>query len=526
MVLDFFRTLRETSLLRALLESTDAGVFAVDLEGQCTFVNSAGASLLRAAPEDLLGANLHWQIHVPPSGPAPHTPDQCPIATSAMSREPVVVEGETLWRSDGTSFPSESTASPIVEHETVTGAVVVVRDITARRRAETAQREGEAHFRVMADTAPVLIWVSGPDMGCTYFNRGWLEFRGRTLAQELGDGWAEGLYPDDAQRVIAAYRAAFEGRRPYSLEYRMRRADGAYRWILVSGTPRHDDSGAFAGYVGSCLDITERRAAEEERDRLLAAERAAREHAEAATRQRDELLALVSHDLRSPLATIRGRAQLLRRQTTALASTATERDRLLQGLMQIEAGTDRMATLIDELLDLVQMEAGQQLELDRQPTDLVHLVRASVAEHQAATQRHRIDVQVGEPAVTGTWDVHRLRRVLDNLLSNAVKYSPAGGRVDVKVEVDPAESCAVVQVRDQGVGIPPDDAPRIFERFYRASNAAGRVTGFGIGLAGVRQIVEQHGGTITVKSQEGHGSTFAIHLPLDPNGSQCQAGEH
>jgi PAS domain S-box-containing protein len=516
MVLDFFRTLRDTSLLRTVLESTNAGVFALDGAGRCTFVNPAGAAMLGVNSEDVLGVDFHALAHAGPTGCAAHLPEDCPVAGVALSEPHVVMADEVFWRRDGTCFTAELTASPILSHDAVTGSVLVVHDITLRRQAEAALRESEQRFRVMADTAPVLIWVSGPDKGCTYFNRGWLEFRGRALEQELGNGWVDGVHPDDAARVRGTYSSAFETRQPYRLEYRLRRADGAYRWILVSGTPRYAVDGTLAGYVGSCVDITERRVAEQERDSLLAEERAAREQAEAATRQRDELLALVSHDLRSPLATIRGRAQLLRRRVAARAADP-EREPLLKGLEQIEAGTERMTGQIDELLDLAQLQAGRPLDLDRRPTDLVDLARQAIAEHQASTEQHRIQLQTAEPVVSGAWDDRRLRRVLDNLLTNAIKYSPSGGVILLKVDV--AAERAVLQVRDHGVGIPSRELPRVFERFYRASNAVGQATGSGIGLAGVRQIVEQHGGTISVESEEEHGTTFIVYLPLTGQGS-------
>jgi hypothetical protein len=131
-------------------------------------------------------------------------------------------------------------------------------------RDEAALQEHNALFRTMADAAPVLIWAAGADGGCTYFNRSWLDFTGRTLEQELGDGWAEGVHPEDRGRCVAAYRAAFDARAPFELEYRLRRADGAYRWILDRGAPRMLPDGGFAGYVGSAIDITDRRRAEEE----------------------------------------------------------------------------------------------------------------------------------------------------------------------------------------------------------------------------------------------------------------------
>jgi PAS domain S-box-containing protein len=151
----------------------------------------------------------------------------------------------------------------------VNGWIAVLEDITDRHEAEERLRESEERFRNMADTAPVMIWMSGPDKDCTFFNRVWLEFTGRALDQELGYGWAEGIHPDDLDRCMATYSAAFDARRRFRMEYRLRRADGEYRWILDDGVPRFTPAGIFAGYIGSCIDITERRRAEEEREKFV-----------------------------------------------------------------------------------------------------------------------------------------------------------------------------------------------------------------------------------------------------------------
>ncbi len=241
----------------------------------------------------------------------------------------------------------------------------------------------------------------------------------------------------------------------------------------------------------------------------------ARRQVEALAAERDAFLAAASHDLKTPLTTVKGTAQLLRRWLTRPGEV--ERERLVAGLNTIDATSNQMLGLINELLDATRVRLGQPLALERQPTDLVALTHRVVALQQAATDRHRLHVETTVETLVGTWDAARLERVLGNLLSNAVKYSPGGGEVRIELtrEEDATGRWAVVRVRDQGVGIPAADLPHIFESFYRASNVTGRVGGSGIGLAGARRIIEQHGGAIHVESREGKGSTFTVRLPMD-----------
>ena len=249
---------------RLVVEAATSGMVMSDRNGKILLVNSRTEKLFGYERKELLGQSIE-------------------ILVAESSRELFLglhreFHGESLarvmgfgWevsarRKDGTQFPVEIGLTPIEEG---VSALISITDITERKRAEAKLRESEERFRNMADTAPVLIWVSGPDRLCTFFNKVWLEFTGRTMEQELGKGWAQAVHPDDIERCIATYSAAFDARQCYRIEYRLRRADGEYRWILGDGAPRFTSEGIFAGYIGSCVDITDKRRAEEERQKFV-----------------------------------------------------------------------------------------------------------------------------------------------------------------------------------------------------------------------------------------------------------------
>ncbi len=243
-----------------------------------------------------------------------------------------------------------------------------------------------------------------------------------------------------------------------------------------------------------------------------AAERASRILSEEAVRTRDEFLASVAHDLKNPLGAIKGYAQLLQRR--AAKFDGPEVAKLMQGLSQIDTMTTRLVSQVDELLDLAHLQANQMLPLSLAPTDLVDLVRRVVAEYQQVARDQPIEVKAPPTDVTGIWDHARLERVVGNLLSNAIKYSPGGESIIITITVEEdGEPIAVLSIRDHGIGISSGDLPHIFERFYRAENVGPKM-GSGLGLAGARHIVEQHGGSISAKSAEGRGSIFTVRLPV------------
>ena len=265
----------------------------------------------------------------------------------------------------------------------------------------------------------------------------------------------------------------------------------------------------------------ERKHAEDERARLA---RASAE-AEASLRARDETLASISHDLRTPLTSIRGLAQLMQRRLARGAMMSSEE--LTERLGRIEEQTALMARMIDDLLDVARIEAGRPLDLRRESCDLVALAQKTAADVQRSTDRHQLRVVAENPSIVGALDSARLERVVLNLLTNAVKYCPDGGDIELTVRAERrlTGDWAMVAVRDGGIGIPPADLPRIFERFYRASNVGDQLRGTGLGLAGARQIVEQHGGEISVASDPDSGTTFTVRLPLDERSAVQRDGQ-
>ena len=393
-------------------------------------------------------------------------------------------------------------------------------DVTDARRAEAeralaeharqeqeVRRISEERFRIMADTAPVMIWMAGPDKLREWFNEPWLEFTGRPLRAELGEGWAEGVHPEDRARCLEAYNGAFERRHTYRTEYRLRRADGRYRWMLDTGAPRFGSAG-FAGYVGSCIDITERREAEADRERLLEEARAARQAAEQASRLKDEFLAVLSHELRTPLNAIVGWATMLK---DGVLDPGVE----TRAVETIYRNARLQSQLISDVLDISRIVTGK-LGLNLRVVDLARVVDNAADTVRPTAQAKgitlRLELEAGEERVWG--DPDRLQQVVWNLLSNALKFTPRGGTVSVHL-AGAQDGQVVCTVEDDGPGIDPAFLPYVFDRFRQADSSSTRHHGgLGLGLAISRSLVEQHGGTIQAANVEtGTGARFSVRLP-------------
>jgi PAS domain S-box-containing protein len=262
---------RSEMLKGAILTSIGSGLAVLDQRGQIVTVNSHWKEFSRvygssADLELLVGTNyLEICRRAFASGTAGAAQDLAGIK-AVLQEESQYFETECCYpTAEGQRwFSMRVTPFQVPEG----GAVIKVNDITDHKQVAEKLRESEERFRIMADTAPVMVWRSGIDMLCDFFNKPWLEFTGRTIEQELGNGWSEGVHPQDLQHCLDSYVSSFEARQSFTMEYRLRRADGQFRWLLDKGVPRYAPNGEFAGYIGSCLDITERKLAEQERNEL------------------------------------------------------------------------------------------------------------------------------------------------------------------------------------------------------------------------------------------------------------------
>jgi PAS domain S-box-containing protein len=352
----------------------------------------------------------------------------------------------------------------------------------------------------MADNAPVMIRVTDSDGSCTYLSKRWREFTGQTPEKGLGSGWLEAAHPEDRPDAERAFTAATKRREAFRHEYRLRRHDGAYRWVIDSAAPRFGPGGEFQGHVGSVMDLTDRKESEE---RLRESEQQLRR----ASRLKDEFLATLSHELRTPLNAVLGWSQMLR--TGNLRGDVAER-----ALGALERNARAQAQLVNDLLDMSRIVSGK-LQVKSELVDLGKVVTGALDTMRPAAAAKGVSVRMrtgrGKLQVIG--DADRLRQIVWNLLANAIKFTPSGGRVDV--ELGKVRSGAEIVVRDSGEGIEKEFLPFVFDRFAQADGSTTRRHGgLGLGLAIVRYLTEAHGGTVTAFSEgAGTGATFTIHLP-------------
>lgn len=350
-------------------------------------------------------------------------------------------------------------------------------------------------YRLLVEHAPVMVWRAGTDARCDYFNATWLEYTGRTMEQEMGDGWAQGVHPEDLDRCVAYYLDHFHGRQPFEMEYRLRRHDGVFRWIFDRGVPYSDESGAFLGFIGSCVDVDERHKAQ------VAQQQQTQEQLELARDFEKWILAIVSHDIRDPLNTIQLAAHVLSRTSEAGGPARKQVEAVARGVSRIQH-------IVGDLLDLSRERDGMGISVEPRPADLRAICQHIMDEVRGIAADREITLDC-EADGTGAWDEHRILQAVSNLTSNAVQHGTPGSPVRLRLTGD-AQRVAV-EVHNEG-SIPGDVMPRIFQPFRSGRHHGGRGEGLGLGLFIAKAIAVAHGGGLDVDSSAG-GTTFRLELP-------------
>jgi PAS domain S-box-containing protein len=475
------RTLAEDAVRESeehfrLAMNVASGVYTLDLNGLVTYVNPAAETMFGWTNAELIGRKMHDVTHY-------KYPDGSPFPASECSGLQVLQKGvelreheDTFIRKDGSFFPVVYSASRLTTEGRTVGIVVGFRDDTQRREAERAVRQSEKRFRLMTDYAPVMVWMSGPDKLSTYSNRRSLEFTGRQLEAELGNGWMDSVHPDDITRCMETYTKAFDQRLTFEMEIRLRRHDGEYRWVLSRGVPMFNSDGSFAGYIGSAIDITERKLAEEAlstvNQKLIEA------HEEESTRIAREL----HDDICQRLAMVSMRLGGLKQSLPASAADFT---------LEILAASQQIGNLASDIQALSHRLHPSRLEV-------LGLEAAAAGLCDELSHRHDVEIDVHFENVPTALprDISLcLYRVLQEALQNAVKHSGSPrAQVSITVGVDNTN----LTVEDSGVGFDPHDAMR----------------GSGLGLTSMKERLKLVGGQLSIHSERGRGTMIHALVPL------------
>jgi two-component system CheB/CheR fusion protein len=406
------------------------------------------------------------------------------LQESIKQRKPLDIEFRIVWP-DGSVHWILSKAYPYYdwagEAEKMVGVNI---NVTERRRAIEALAESEKRFHNMSDNAPVMIWMADESQHCTFLNKTWLSFTGKKLEEECGAGWYKGIHPEDLDRFLQVYDNAYANKEEFKIDYRIRRADGQYRWVMNYGVPRRTTEGTFIGYIGTCIDINDRIDLE---------------------RQKDDFMGIASHELKTPVTSIKAYAQILQEKFRKANDTASA-----SMLGRLDMQIDKLTNLINTLLDVARIQSGQ-MDYDQEFFDINTFIQEIKEDIQEAYPEHQIIITLNAKGEVFA-DRARIGQVLNNLISNAVKYSPDSNKIVIETELTKGEF--IFSVRDYGLGVPIDQQDKIFQRFYRVSESSGnRVAGLGLGLFISSQIVKQQGGKIWLESQPGKGSQFSFSLP-------------
>jgi PAS domain S-box-containing protein len=457
---------------RTVFRDAGTGVAIVSPEGRFIAANEAFTRFIGYSEEELAGRSVQSLTHPDDWGMFSQKLDD-EVASGAGFQG---VEKRCLHK-NGHVLRGECSASLICDaHGNPQYFVAEVLDVTDRRRAEQTLRESEERFRLVANKAPVLIWMSGKDKLCSFFNQCWLDFTGRSMEQEMGNGWAAGVHPEDLSRCLETYSGAFDARLDFEMEYRLKRFDGKYRWIVDYGVPRFESDGEFCGYIGSCVDITDRKMAAESLEELSGRLITAQD--EERTRIAREL-----HDDFSQRLALQGigLAQLWKKLPESQVEERAKVQEMLKGIQEISSDMHSLSH-----------------QLHSSKLEHVGLVPALMGLCEELSSRFRIEIEFSDHAIPPgiPKDVALcLFRIAQEALANVVKHS---GAKQAQAELACTRTEIRLRIVDTGFG---------FDPALRDGDA-------GLGLVSMRERLRLVGGRLSVQSAPMRGTEILAEIPL------------
>lgn len=379
-----------------------------------------------------------------------------------------------------------------------------IEDARRRTKAEEALRRSEYAFQRLLDELPCAAWRADADGTVRYVNGCWREYAGYDAAQTAAR-WQSVVHDDDKARTEIVWSAAKAARESWQVEHRLRRRDGIYRWHLTRAHPVRDADGRTAAWVATSADIHDLKEDDLRNQRLYDEARHVSEQLVRTVETKDEFLGLISHELKTPITTILGNAEVLLRRHEQLDLAART-----EALSDIHRDASRLHRIVEDLLSLARIEGGQPADVE--PLLLGHVIAHVIAEHQQRYPARIVQAELAPepPAVLGARGY--IEQIVRNLLSNAEKYSPP--ELPISVVLRSAGREVAVIVGDRGGGLDPGEAARIFEPFVRLARTALQASGSGIGLAVCKRLVEAQSGRIWTQPRAGGGSEFCFALPL------------
>ncbi len=472
----------EQKRLLWLMENSNDFISLSTHDGHVTYVNKTGLELMGfTSLEEAQRHNSEYLL-----------PDEVEKLRAEIN--PLLLndgkwEGNITYKHFITGEPIPGRGISLLLREPVSGELLgrasLFRDLRPDIAARKALSDSEQLFRGITQASPTALWMSDENAMVTYVNQIWVDWTGFPLESHMGEGWLNAVLKEDIEQAATKFLSDYKDRNYHESQFRIRHTDGTVRWIACTGNPQFTESGDFSGYIGACVDITEQKQLQN---------------------QKDEFIGIASHELKTPVTSIKAYAQVLE----AMFRKGGD-ERKANMIVKMNNQIDRLTNLIGDLLDVTKIQSGR-LQFNDTLFDFNQLIQDMVEDLQRTTDKHQIITEL-KPIGDVYADKDRIGQVLTNLVTNAIKYSPDAEKIIVQAEVVDHE--VMVCVQDFGIGISHDKKDKVFEQFYRVSGDKQHTfPGLGLGLYISSEIIKREGGRIWVNSVQGKGSTFCFSLPI------------